>query len=459
VASRQHSTELVVLLGALTAFTPLSVDMYLPALPALGAEFGASAGHVQLSVASFFLGLAVGQAFYGPLSDRFGRTRPLYIGLSLFVLASIGCALAPSMDFLIAARFFQALGACAGQVIARAIVRDLFEPKEAVQVFSLLVLVMGVSPVLAPIAGSQMLGFFEWRAIFWVIAMIGVLGLAGTLIRLHETHLKERAPISLSSVLSVYGLLLRDRAFVGYVVTGGMAMAGMFAYIVGSPYVFIEYFRVTPGRFGFIFGINALGLVLAAQLNARLVRRDRSEGSAGSGVDRAHAFRGVMERPAAVLRHRGSVVCLRLVRRLPVPEYHRPGNGAARRPCRQRLRHDRCAAVRARRLLGHADWCHPQRQRSTGCRADRRLRGCRCRDLLGDGSARLTAIRKSCGTSVAASGAAARVALLGLYPARREPEAATDGGSNHPQGMRGKKVLMLSGWRPFPSRNASSSHA
>jgi DHA1 family bicyclomycin/chloramphenicol resistance-like MFS transporter len=181
------------------------------------------------------------------------------------------------MDFLIAARFFQALGACAGPVISRAIVRDLFEPKEAVQVFSLLVLVMGVSPVLAPIAGSQMLGFFDWRDIFWVIAVIGVLGLAGTLIRLRETHLKERAALSLGGVLSVYGLLLRDRAFVGYVVTGGMAMAGMFAYIVGSPYVFIDYFQVTPGRFGFIFGLNALGLVLAAQLNARLVRRFASD--------------------------------------------------------------------------------------------------------------------------------------------------------------------------------------
>jgi DHA1 family bicyclomycin/chloramphenicol resistance-like MFS transporter len=276
-SSPQHRTELVVLLGALTAFTPLSVDMYLPALPALGAEFGASAGHVQLSVASFFLGLAVGQGFYGPLSDRFGRTRPLYIGLSLFVVASLGCALAPSIDFLIGARFFQALGACSGPVIARAVVRDLFEPKEAVQVFSLLVLVMGVSPVLAPIAGSQMLGFFEWRAIFWVIAVIGALGLAGTLIRLRETHFKERAPLSLASVVSVYGLLLRDRAFLGYVLTGGMAMAGMFAYIVGSPYVFIEYFHVTPGQFGFIFGINALGLVLAAQLNARLVRRFASD--------------------------------------------------------------------------------------------------------------------------------------------------------------------------------------
>ncbi len=276
-APRQHRTELVVLLGAVTAFAPLSIDMYLPALPALGLEFGASPGHVQLSVASFFLGLAVGQGFYGPLSDRFGRTPPLYVGLSLFVLASIGCALSPSMDFLIAVRFFQALGACSGQVIARAIVRDLFEAREAVQVFSLLVLVMGVSPVLAPLAGGQILRFFEWRAIFWAMALLGAAGLAGSLIRLRETHVKKRHPLVLSNVLSVYGQLLRDRVFVGYVVTGGMAMAGMFAYIVGSPYVFIEHFHVTTAQFGFVFGINALGLVLAAQLNARLVRRFSSD--------------------------------------------------------------------------------------------------------------------------------------------------------------------------------------
>jgi MFS transporter, DHA1 family, multidrug resistance protein len=275
-AARQHRSELVVLLGAFTAFAPLSIDMYLPALPALGVEFGASPGHVQLSVASFFLGLAVGQAFYGPLSDRFGRTRPLCFGLSLFVLASIGCALSPSIDFLIAVRFFQALGACSGQVIARAIVRDLFEAREAVQVFSLLVLVMGVSPVLAPLVGGQVLRF-EWRAIFWVMALLGAAGLAGSIIRLKETHTVNRTPLILGNVLSVYGRLLRDRLFVGYVVTGGMAMAGMFAYIVGSPYVFIEHFQVTTGRFGFIFGINALGLVLAAQLNARLVRRFSSD--------------------------------------------------------------------------------------------------------------------------------------------------------------------------------------
>lgn len=274
---RPRRGELVLLLGGVTAFAPVSIDMYLPALPVLGAEFGASPGHVQLSVASFFLGLAVGQGFYGPLSDRFGRTRPLYAGLLLFVLASIGCALTPSMDFLIVVRFFQALGACAGQVIARAIVRDLFEPREAVQVFSLLVLVMGVSPVLAPLVGGQILQWFPWRTIFWVHASLGAAGLMGSVLRLHDTHSGERRTLAIGNVLRTYGDLLRDRAFLGYVLTGGMAMAGMFAYIVGSPYVFIEHFHVTTAQFGYVFGINALGLVLAAQLNARLVRRYASD--------------------------------------------------------------------------------------------------------------------------------------------------------------------------------------
>ena len=255
----------------------MSVDMYLPALPALGAEFGASPGHVQLSVASFFLGLAVGQSFYGPLSDRFGRTRPLYAGLILFIIASIGCALAPSMNFLIVVRFFQALGACAGPVIGRAVVRDLFDARESVQVFSLLVLVMGVSPVLAPLAGGQILRWFPWRTIFWVIAVFAIVGLAGGILRLKETHRGERKPLVLANVLQTYGELLRDRAFLGYVMTGGMAMAGMFAYIVGSPYVFMEHFQVTTGHFGFFFGANAAGLVLGAQLNARLVRRFSSD--------------------------------------------------------------------------------------------------------------------------------------------------------------------------------------
>jgi DHA1 family bicyclomycin/chloramphenicol resistance-like MFS transporter len=251
--------------------------MYLPALPVLGGEFGASPGHVQLSVATFFLGLAIGQGFYGPLSDRFGRTRPLYVGLTIFVLASIGCALSPSINFLIVMRFFQALGACSGQVIARAVVRDLFEPREAVQVFSLLVLVMGVSPVLAPLLGGQILQWYPWRTIFWVIAALGAAGLMGILVRLRETHRGHHKKLVIGNVVRTYGELLRDRAFIGYVLTGGIAMAGMFAYIVGSPYVFIEHFHVTTAHFGFFFGANALGLVLAAQLNARLVRRFTSD--------------------------------------------------------------------------------------------------------------------------------------------------------------------------------------
>src|SRR5215831_5506337 len=169
---RGHA-ELIVLLGALTAFAPVSIDMYLPALPTIGALFGAQPGHVQLSLASFFLGLATGQAFYGPISDRFGRKRPLYAGLFLFVLASAGCAIAASIDMLIVLRFFQALGACSGQVIARAVVRDLFEPRESARVFSLLLLVMGVSPILAPLVGGQIIGWFEWRVVFWVITALG----------------------------------------------------------------------------------------------------------------------------------------------------------------------------------------------------------------------------------------------------------------------------------------------
>src|SRR5439155_8140500 len=204
-------TELIILLGALTAFAPVSIDMYLPALPTIGAAFGAEPGRVQLSLASFFLGLATGQAFYGPISDRFGRKRPLYAGLALFTMASAGCALAASIDTLIVLRFFQALDACSGQVIARAVVRDLFEARECARVFSLLLLVMGVSPILAPLVGGQIIGWFEWRVVFWFITVLAVLGLAGVLLRIPETHRQEnKRSLQLKKVLGVYSELLTD---------------------------------------------------------------------------------------------------------------------------------------------------------------------------------------------------------------------------------------------------------
>jgi MFS transporter, DHA1 family, multidrug resistance protein len=271
---RERHTELIVLLGALTAFAPVSIDMYLPALPTIGAAFSAEPGHVQLSLASFFLGLATGQAFYGPISDRFGRKRPLYVGLLLFSIASSGCALSTSIDMLIVLRFFQALGACSGQVIARAVVRDLFEAKESARAFSLLLLVMGVSPILAPLIGGQIIGWFEWRVVFWVITALAVLGLVGVILRIPETHRHEnKRSLQLKKVIGVYTELLKDRTFVGYAVTGGLAMAGLYTYIVATPFVFIELFRVPASRFGLFFGINAVGLIGASQINVRLIRR------------------------------------------------------------------------------------------------------------------------------------------------------------------------------------------
>jgi MFS transporter, DHA1 family, multidrug resistance protein len=196
----------------------------------------------------------------------------------LFALASAGCAMAPSIDALIALRFFQGLGACSGQVIARAIVRDLFTARESARVFSLLLLVMGVSPILAPLIGGQIIGWFEWRAVFWVITALGILGFAGVALRLPETHRHEhKRSLQLAKVLGVYAELLKDWTFIGYALTGGLAMAGLYAYIVGTPFVFIELFHVPANRFGLFFGANAIGLVAAAQLNVRLVRRHETD--------------------------------------------------------------------------------------------------------------------------------------------------------------------------------------
>jgi DHA1 family bicyclomycin/chloramphenicol resistance-like MFS transporter len=248
--------------------------MYLPALPALTGVFSTDAGRVQLSLASFFFGFSIGQTFYGPITDRFGRKRPLYGGLFLFAAASLGCALTTSIDALIFLRFLQALGACSGQVIARAIVRDLFEPKETVVVFSTLMLVIGLAPMLAPIAGGQIMTLFGWRAIFWILMSLGCAAVVAVALRLPETHRSNPARrISLGRVLAGYRDLLAHRKFVGYALTGGLGMAGMFAYIAGSPFVFIELFDVPASRFGLFFGANAFGFILVSQLNIRLARR------------------------------------------------------------------------------------------------------------------------------------------------------------------------------------------
>jgi len=264
---------LIVILAGLMAFAPMSIDMYLPALPELARVLGTDAAHAQITLATFFLGFAIGQAFYGPVSDRFGRKPPLYVSLSLYTLASLGCALAPGIEELAALRFLQALGACAGAVIARAVVRDLFESHEAVKVLSALTLVFGLAPILAPLIGGYLLLWFGWQAIFYLLAGFGVVSLIAVIFGLPETHRPENTrSLALGAVLGTYWHLLCQRRFLGYALCGGFGSAGMFAYIAGSPFVFIELFGVAPQHYGWFFGTNAIGLVMAAQINGWLHR-------------------------------------------------------------------------------------------------------------------------------------------------------------------------------------------
>jgi DHA1 family bicyclomycin/chloramphenicol resistance-like MFS transporter len=272
--TRSSYNKLVVILGTLTAFAPLSIDMYLPGLPAIAREFNVPTSAVQQTLAVFFIGLSLGQALYGPISDRVGRRRPLLFGCMLYVVASIGCALAPSIGSLIMLRLAQALGGCAGVVIARSVVRDLFDQKESARMFSFLMLVMGLAPILAPLIGGQVLAASGWRAIFVVLAGFGVLCVVLVLFGLQETlPVERRVQAGLGEALRVYGRLLTDVHFMGYVLASGLASACMFTYISGSPFVFIELNGVPPERYGLIFGMNAFGLILASQINRRLLNR------------------------------------------------------------------------------------------------------------------------------------------------------------------------------------------
>jgi DHA1 family bicyclomycin/chloramphenicol resistance-like MFS transporter len=272
--SPRQSARLVLILGALTAIGPLSIDMYLPAFPALQAELGASAGAVQATLAVFFAGLAVGQPLYGPLSDRYGRRAPLLAGIALFAAGSIAAALAPGIVTLTLARIAQALGGCAGMVIARAVVADLFDERGIARVLSLLVLVMGLAPILAPLAGGQLLVLVGWRSIFWFLAAFALACLVAVALGLRETHPPERrSEGGLGAAIRAYTRLLANLRFVAFALAGALSMAGLFAYITGSPFVFIQLYGVSPQHFGYLFGLNAIGIIGASQVNVRLLRR------------------------------------------------------------------------------------------------------------------------------------------------------------------------------------------
>ncbi len=263
--------KIILTLGALTAIGPLSIDMYLPAFPEIARTFGSTTAGVEASLASYFFGLALGQLFYGTATDRLGRKRPLYFGLVLYIVSSVACAFAPSVQSLVFLRFFQALGACSGMVVSRAMVRDLFDHRESARIFSLLMLVMGIAPIVAPLVGGYVTILAGWRGIFGIMAVFSALCLAAIAILLPETR-GPNPEVRISRTLSAYASILRDKSFLGYVFAGGFGQAGMFAYITGSPYVFIDLFGVPAQSYGWIFGTNALGLIALSQLNGRLLR-------------------------------------------------------------------------------------------------------------------------------------------------------------------------------------------
>jgi len=263
----------ILILGALSAFGPLAIDFYLPAFPAMAAAFGTDEKHVQMTLASYFLGLSLGQLAYGPVADRFGRRIPLLVGVTLFTLASLACAFAPSLDGLIAARFVQALGGCAGMVISRAVVSDKCDAVGSAKVFSQLMLVMGLAPILAPMLGGLLVNLHGWQSIFIALTAFSALSALAVALGLPESLPANQPRQPLSGALRQYGRLLADKVFLGHALTGGVAIAGMFAYIAGSPFVFIKLYGVPPEHFGWLFGINAAGFILVAQLNARLLSK------------------------------------------------------------------------------------------------------------------------------------------------------------------------------------------
>ncbi|HEY9278462.1 MAG TPA: multidrug effflux MFS transporter [Eoetvoesiella sp.] len=265
-------------MGLLSALGPLAIDMYLPAFPSMVQSLSTTQGQVERTLASYLLGLAAAQLFYGPFADRFGRKKPLILGLLIFIIASIGCALASDIDHLIGWRIAQAFGGAAGMVIPRAVIRDNYETRDAAKALSLLILILGVTPILAPILGGQMLAFSSWRGIFGIMAFVGVLLLIGVMRSMRETLAPENAiPLRFGTIGRNYWGLLRDKQFLCYSLAGGFGSAGLFTYIAGSPRVFMDIYNVDPKYFGLLFGLNAAALIFTSQVSARMLNRHTPE--------------------------------------------------------------------------------------------------------------------------------------------------------------------------------------
>lgn len=275
--NQRKRSLLILILGLLSAIGPFSIDMYLPGFPVIADSLGTTVDRVAYSLSSFFIGLCAGQLIAGPLLDRFGRKKPLIIGLVLYIIASIGCSLATSVEALIAFRFVQALGCCVGMVAPNAMVRDIFPVEENAKIFSLLILILGVSPILAPTVGSYVIAAFGWPMVFNVLAVVTALILAAVILWLGES---KKADLSVSlkpkPILKGFANVMRQPQFAIYAFAGATASAGLFAYLAGSPFVFMELYHVSEQEYGWIFALIAAGLIGCSQLNNVLLKRFNS---------------------------------------------------------------------------------------------------------------------------------------------------------------------------------------
>ena len=277
MTKRKYFTYVIVL-GLLSAIGPFSIDMYLPGFEDIAASLHTTAAAVTLSLSSYFVGISVGQLLYGPLLDRYGRKKPLYAGLALYIVATFVCIQAKDIQTLIALRFIQALGSCAAQVAAMAMVRDLYGPKDSAKVFSLILLVIGASPMIAPTAGGYIVTMWSWRIVFLVLLILGVVITLLTVFLLPESYPPDRQ-FSLKPLPIVRNFLsvMRVRQFVVYVFVEAFAFAGLFAYVSGSPAVFMGYFHLDKRTYGWVFAFLSVAFIVLSQLNSLLLRRYKSE--------------------------------------------------------------------------------------------------------------------------------------------------------------------------------------
>jgi len=261
-------------LGLITAVGPFAIDMYLPALPSIGGTLQASANAVQMSLMAFFITLGVCQLVYGPLADMLGRKTPIYAGLLIFAAGSVGCALAPDIQTLIAFRVVQALGACAGMVVPRAIIRDMYTGHDATRLMSLLMLVVSISPILAPLTGSLIIAAFGWRGVFWALTVAAAVAFVLALTQLKETRAAHhRAESSWAGALAGYRTLMADRPFLGLTLIGAFGISSFFVYLANASFVIIDHYGLTPTLFSLCFALNAASFFGVSQLTARMTAK------------------------------------------------------------------------------------------------------------------------------------------------------------------------------------------